>query len=664
MRKFSILFINLLVFGLTNIEAQFLPNFYPVLESNKGVANRKLNYNLFQSTSGNVSPADSASFNTYLTSATFKNYGTTSLAFEKGTINTTTSTQYNALNWNNSSQLQNAVFSGATPYSGFGDYFGFVVSGYFIPKETGTYTFTIEADDADELVINNKFVVGQYGAHGPSAIGTHTGTIGLVAGLRYQFRVRMQEYATGEALNVFWQKPSESASGNWYQDVEELSSLNVINNGIVQKIDFNNFYSYPLSGTKAYNILNNDAGTISGATFNSKVGGFPSSSLYFNGNGQYVDFGTSPSNFPTGDLTASVWINFSKLDNASWNIFMSKWFNGAVDGGAHDFHYSVKYNGSNYKQNLFTTSGATDFYGNNVISPNTWYNLGFTLTNGGALQFYLNGVADGNALSPVSRTLGTANYYIGDPRAGTALCFTGYISDVNIYNRALTPAEMLSNYNSLKNNFSNIVQNGLVMNLINPASSGTTWADISGNGNNATIVGSPTYTSSNGGGYTTSSTSYISTNYNLPSSFTVSVASSLNPSTFWATIWGNESWNAAKGFIAYLGSTTNMNFGSPSGQAAITVSGINTIHIWDYVFDGTNYVLYKDGVSIGSGTFANPSSGLSTTGLYFGARHGNGGTSYTDACPGTYYSMRVYNRALNSSEVSQNFNVLRGNYGL
>jgi hypothetical protein len=139
----------------------------------------------------------------------------------------------------------------------------------------------------------------------------------------------------------------------------------------------------------------------------------------------------------------------------------------------------------------------------------------------------------------------------------------------------------------------------------------------------------------------------------------------LNPSSYWATIWGNESWNAGKGFIAYLLSTTSMDFGSPtSGLANIAVSGINTVHIWDFVVNGTNYTLYKDGVSVSTGTFTAASGGLSTTGLYFGARHTNIGTGAQDFAPGTYYSMRVYNRALNSDEINTNFTVLRGNYGL
>ncbi len=445
----------MLLFLSVSLYGQLLPNYYPVLESNKGVGNKQLNYHLYSITSGTAFPADSIGFNTYVKSGVVQKFGATSLAVEKGTINTTASTQYNLLNWNNYTQLQNATFGGVTPFSGFGDYFSLVANGYFIPKETGTYTFTAESDDANELVINNKVVVAQYGGHGASAIGTHTGTVALIAGLKYPFRVRMQETQVGEALNVFWQKPSEVSSGSWYQDVEELSSVNVINNGLVHKLDFNNAYTYPLTGTKAYDLVNNQNGTISGAVYKDTVKGLPNSALYFNSNASNVDFGTNPTNFPTGDITVNVWVNFQDFNSPAstyvWNIFMTKWFLGAA-GGTPDMHYCVKYNGTNFYQNLYTT-GNNDMYGTTIITKYNWYNLGFTLTNGGNLQFYINGLPDGPAISGVSRTYNTnSNYFLGDPRTG-ALGLIGYISAANIYNRALSATEMLSNFNAEKNRY-------------------------------------------------------------------------------------------------------------------------------------------------------------------------------------------------------------------
>jgi hypothetical protein len=103
-----------------------------------------------------------------------------------------------------------------------GDRFAVQVSGYFIPEETGTYTFTCEGDDGVDLFINGVNVANHYGAHGIDSLGSHTGTINLVEGTKYTFRARMQENGGGEGLRVFWRKPSENAGWNIY--TSEISS--------------------------------------------------------------------------------------------------------------------------------------------------------------------------------------------------------------------------------------------------------------------------------------------------------------------------------------------------------------------------------------------------------------------------------------------------------
>jgi hypothetical protein len=222
----------------------------------------------------------------------------------------------------------------------------------------------------------------------------------------------------------------------------------IITSGLGLNLDARNSASFPSSGTSWNDISGNGiTGTLHGPTFSSTVNSQSNPSLYFNGNGQYIDFGTSPTNFPTGNISVSVWVNFSTLSNASWNIFMTKWFGGTSS----DFHYSVKFNGTSYKQNLYTTSNS-DMYGSSIISANTWYCLGFTLQNNGNLQFYVNGIPDGS-FTNVSRTNGNSFFYLGDNRPGNGLCFTGYLSGVNLYNRTLTQAEMLNNYNALKGLF-------------------------------------------------------------------------------------------------------------------------------------------------------------------------------------------------------------------
>ena len=105
---------------------------------------------------------------------------------------------------------------------------------------------------------------------------------------------------------------------------------------------------------------------------------------------------------------------------------------------------------------------------------------------------------------------------------------------------------------------SSIVASGLVFNLQTAPSSGTTWTDATGNGYNATLQGTASYTGSFGGGIKlnnalSTGTDYISVPYNISTNTTtIEVVASFNPTAYWATIWGNESYTAGNGYFAYM----------------------------------------------------------------------------------------------------------------
>jgi len=441
---------------------------------------------------------------------------------------------------------------------------------------------------------------------------------------------------------------------------------NYITDGLVLNLDPANIKSYPGSGS----TLSDLSTSLNHATLTGSPTHNASKGLTFNGSTQY---GRIPSvngvtNFTnTQKYSVEIWFNPSSgQPNANEAELLEKW----DLNNESRYPYVIRFNENLSRMLVAAYDGTNNPYVIVTGFPvNTWKQLvavfDFVVKT---LTVYKDGVYAGSAsLNGVGQVSNTSPVGIAGrvaPSTGALqVPFKGTVGIIRMYNKALSDAEISQNFNNTKIRYT-IVQDGLVTNLINPPSSGTTWTDASGNGNNATLNGSPTYVTANGGGYTTSSTSYISLPNNLSSTFTVSVACSLNPSTFWATLWGNESWNAGRGYIAYFLSNTTLNLGSSTGPTSVTVSGINTIHIWDFVVNGTSYTLYRDGVSISTGTFTAPSGGVSSTGLYFGARHTNAGTSYTDACPGTYYSMRVYNRALSADEINTNFTVLRGNYGL
>jgi fibro-slime domain-containing protein len=427
--------------------AQILPNYYPSLESNRPKGNKYLYYRLY-STSTNTFPASAAEFETsFATAANYKLSGYVALTSNMGNLNTSSSYTANLINFLSQTDLKNAI-GNQTPYAGFsGDGFTIVVSGYFIPKQTGTYTFTIEGDDAVDLFINDQNVVNQYGAHGNSAIGTHTGTISLIAGKKYTFRARMQEGAGGEVMQLFWKKPSESNSSIWYQDIEELSGEEAVPNGLVFSVDPSNWYTYPKYGSSVYDLKGNATGTMGG---NISYSTTALGTFLLDGNADYVDFGKTPTNFPTGDISVFVWVRPTTLTNG-WNIILTKWFQDyAGTGGYSDFHYAIYPSGASYYQNLYTTT-QSNLFGSTALFVNNWYQMGFVIS-GGTMQMYLNGVPDG-----ASRTNSRTNYtqsslWLGDARSGVG-GFIGNIGSVLIYNRRISSDEVLQNFNATKHKY-------------------------------------------------------------------------------------------------------------------------------------------------------------------------------------------------------------------
>ena len=434
-------------FFSTTAFAQLVPNYYATLESNRPKGNKYLYYRLY-STSTSAFPATAADFETsFATAANFKLAGYVALASNTGNLNTSASNTTNLINFLNQTDLKNAI-GNQSPYSGFGgDGFTIVVSGYFIPKQTGTYTFSIEGDDAVDLFINNVNVANHYGDHGPGAIGTHTGTIALIAGKKYVFRARMQEGGGGEVMQLFWKKPSEASSSVWYQDIEELSGEEVVPNGLVLSIDPSNWYVYPKAGTAVTDLKGNATGTFGGNMAYSTIA---SGTFVSDGNADYIDFGKTPTNFPTGDISIFVWIRASSLSNG-WNIFMTKWFtNTAGTGGYSDFHYAIYPSGGSYYQNLYTAY-QSNLFGSTPLVANTWYQVGFTI-GGGNMQMYINGKPDGDLRSNNRINYNESNLFLGDPRNGVG-GLVGTIGSFAIYNRVITQEEVFQNFNATKTKY-------------------------------------------------------------------------------------------------------------------------------------------------------------------------------------------------------------------
>lgn len=223
-----------------------------------------------------------------------------------------------------------------------------------------------------------------------------------------------------------------------------------------------------------------------------------------------------------------------------------------------------------------------------------------------------------------------------------------------------------------------VIQSGLILNLQTAPTSGGTWTDTTGSHNTTIVnptVGNVSYVAEYGGGVRilVKNSSYFDTGISAATTgntFTISMTTKFDLSTtYWATWWGNDYYSGTQGYLGYQTSSTAVTFGSPSGAittSTFTVQSANiaNVNVWDFTISGTTANYFVNGVWKGTGTIVAPSSGVGTANLYFGARHQNTGGSFTDTMVGTYYSMRVYNRALSNVEISTNYTTIKSIHGL
>lgn len=199
--------------------------------------------------------------------------------------------------------------------------------------------------------------------------------------------------------------------------------------------------------------------------------------------------------------------------------------------------------------------------------------------------------------------------------------------------------------------------------------SGTTWTDISMNGNTGTLVSSPTYSSADGGNFIFSGTNYA----------TAATANSLfnfGTGDFSMFLWFKSSYKSNYLTIASLDN-------SSSGNGIVFYGVITSGYFRSYVagssIDGTINICTGNwtnlGVTRSSGlvtqyinglsrsTFTRATSLLTNQTLALGSNVSTGPGGY-GGFPGSMSNVSIYNRALSASEVLQNYNALRGRYGL
>jgi hypothetical protein len=218
---------------------------------------------------------------------------------------------------------------------------------------------------------------------------------------------------------------------------------------------------------------------------------------------------------------------------------------------------------------------------------------------------------------------------------------------------------------------SQIVKDGLVMvldagNQKSYISGSSTWVDLSRNGNSATLVNGPT---SNNYGMVLDGTNdygYVSHGGSL----------AFNSGNFTVCVWHRNE-NSSTG---YNGIITNDNTGDDSwkifrdiGQSnyrarcggvasSFPAYTVGRFHYYAYTFNGSTMQLYFDAVSGNSVAASNPASGRNF--IAFGSYRYSDAVALSFLTNQTIGLVSLYNRALTSQEILQNYNASKARFGL
>jgi hypothetical protein len=197
---------------------------------------------------------------------------------------------------------------------------------------------------------------------------------------------------------------------------------------------------------------------------------------------------------------------------------------------------------------------------------------------------------------------------------------------------------------------------------------GSTIIDLSNNSNAGTLTNGPTYSSANGGSIVFDGTN----DYVQKSSATINLSAGVTMEMIFKSTDMNS---RAQGFMQFNSAGNNyINFYTPgngflrwetwvpaptAGGAYTTPTTLSNNTWYHAVGTYTNgsSVLYINGVSVASasltpGTYSSSYTGNIVIGQYAGYMSGN------------IAKASIYNRALSAAEIQQNFNALRGRFGI
>jgi hypothetical protein len=458
----------------------------------------------------------------------------------------------------------------------------------------------------------------------------------------------------------------------------DVEPPNIVTSGLTLCLDAGLAYSYPRASTIWYDLSGGDGGgfnngtLVNGPVYASTIGG---GSISFDGSDDYVTCGNPVSTQSLTQITMSVWVKFSGLDyvggTGALNGFMSK---GYPDISSPNtgfwFAYDNRSNGSSFTYTCFGNSnggfagGVNNFSSKSYTFTNgVWYNITATVNSSSQGALYINGVQQGSSVtfSNLSIPNTTNTLYVGRIDLGYTL--NGGIIQTQLYNRALTSAEVLQNYYAGRKRF--IPKNGVLLwldgeNTNTRVITPVTAIDVSDNFNDASLLNGTSLVHWDAGTsfYFDGVDNYITINNSslMPTGdYTKVVIFKLQSLSF-----ANNIMSGNNHFLYTSGGAFLRAGHFVSGQEAIS-SYTTIVNTWNFAvvtFNSTNgFRIYQNGTTVVGSTSAATASAGGNVIL------GSVLTGGSFLLQGQIGISMLYNRVLTTSEISDIYLAYKGRFG-
>jgi hypothetical protein len=300
-------------------------------------------------------------------------------------------------------------------------------------------------------------------------------------------------------------------------------------------------------------------------------------------------------------------------------------------------------------------TSTTDYY-NGITPPSGGYTIYLNKASGGPSIYT---ASNDSALISLSNTIAGQTF----ATAAAALAWFATQTDKMVFN-ADYPA---------------VVTNGLVLNVdagFTPSypTTGTTWYDVSSGGNNGTLINGPTFNSSDGGSivFDKVDDKVQRNSINVGNNFTIGIwckPTSASRQTMMANSYIYDPNFENEGFLFNIGNAGTDMFISLGRDlyGKISPTGLVSANTWFYAcasYNGSTINLYFNGANVGGNFFGSPITITYNTNPFFLGSWNYGGVNPYEWFGGNIAVAQVYNRALSSTEVLQNFNATKTRFGL